>query len=221
MKVNMILTVAILIVCLALTACNMDHVNIPDFSDDAGISAERANLTIEEYSDYTKFIKIADLPENFVTYDELSHFGSFSAFICTSDSSRNDYSRYSYKFIDDNGVKFNISISPAGSGPSHRPEDLMISDTSSKGITINKSNMLHAPSDSRIVYTYGGIEYQYISGTLCWISWEDNDWYYCILTNHFSKDSQFAETTPFASLLNIANTTPVQLQTVLAPESAD
>lgn len=91
--------------------------------------SEILSLHIENYDEYEKFIYENKLPENyffydesyektwngngglpnnFVTYDEISHIGAFDSFIYLSNVISGDNSRYMYTLIDENG--YNVSI---------------------------------------------------------------------------------------------------------------
>ena len=60
-------------------------------------SGEIPTPTFGTYESYLKFIKTADVPDNFVTYEMISDFGEFKCFICAPSYG---YDEYKYGIID-------------------------------------------------------------------------------------------------------------------------
>lgn len=174
------LTIIILLcsICLTICACNMNVLDGVNSSDSTEINTnalpketvkpnegERPILTFESENEYKKFLNLAELPADFVSYDEIVAIGAFKGVVFLSDAYANDYSSYMYSLVDFEGFEITLYVD-------HSEEALSTANSVSK---VNKANMRLLSDTSSGVYVSGNIKYQYVSGELLSISWENQN----------------------------------------------
>lgn len=139
---------------------------------------EVISLTIEDYDEYENFIyenklpesysfynesyekiceKNGGLPENFVTYDKISHIGAFDSFIYLSNVISGDNSRYMYTLIDENGYNVSIKFKLNDDKPSEAENIL---------ITENINDFRNLSSEISGCVFVDDVEYTYVLGKL-------------------------------------------------------
>ena len=137
-------------------------------------SGEIPTPTFGTYESYLKFIKTADVPDNFVTYEMISDFGEFKCFICAPSYG---YDEYKYGIIDkESGVDLLMYID-------HRQE-ITIPE---KAVVISSSDVIATdmrklPNQEEGVKSFvqSGVCYTYLHGKLLSVAWVDNEIRYTI-----------------------------------------
>ena len=195
-------TVLILIVCVILMTCACAHnpqSDVTDPSQAESLFVDRPGLAIYNYGEYLSFLESTDLPNDFVEFDSLNGFGSFSGFVDLSSSPNPftpyDYDHYMYTFIDENGYDYAIYV---------RREANYIPKEDINQEDINLADMRTLSSEQCGIYTMNGFKYNYVNGQLISIRWHHEGMYYClsIYSSDF-VDYPIDTLTPFAKLVNI------------------
>ncbi len=169
----------------------VDHVLQPPGSITETLHFETPSLTFTNQTAYESFATGADLPENFVFYDQIAPLGSFASCMFLSDVSKKDYTSYMYTVVEESGRSLVIQIDQNG-------RTLNATDTISES-NINPENMRSLRQNQSGTYTYHGIQYRYTSGDLVSIAWEKNGTVFTISHIH----SYGYHSTKFAMLLNL------------------
>ena len=165
-----------------------------DLGINEGLTGEAPLLTLETYDEYLNFIGNAELPAEFVAYEDISNLGEFKSFVCLSESRINDYSSCMYTLFDESQSEFVLYV------------DIDSKETipsASTVTTINGSNMrsLVNSTDSGS-FVVSGIEYKYVGGKLLTISWfKDNVRY--TLFDSLGDYPENTTTTAVAKLLDL------------------
>lgn len=230
MKKKMVIIFLLCSICLAICACNMkasDEVNKNDSTEQQIATSsvgdnqhdskphytseqqneiiksqegERPLLTFESQNEYTKFLNLNKMPDDFVSYNKINNIGTFKSLVFTSDAYNNDYSSYMYTLIDSIGFEITLYVD-------HNEGVLSKLDSISN---LNGKDM-RLLSDTRSgVYISNGLKYQYVSGQLLSISWEFQDINYSLCSSEPSLLSNYplTESTFVGKMIN--NETAVQ-----------
>lgn len=158
------------------------------------LAGERPLLTLDTYDEYLDFIGSAELPAEFVMYEEISHLGEFKSFVCLSESRINDFSSCMYTLFDESQSEFVLYVD-IGSQEAIPSESTVTA--------VNGSNMrsLVNSTDSGS-FVVSGMEYKYLGGKLHTISWfKDNVRY--TLFNSLGDYPENTTTTAVAKLLDL------------------
>ncbi len=132
--------------------------NEPASSD---VYGDKASLRFDAYEDYLKFVRSADLPDNFVKYETFSQFGEFESLVCAPSYG---YDRYNYSIIDkDTGLQLTMYID-------HR-ESITLDSQSQPASKVNENDMRRIPKDGGRVFTQSSVQYKYVNGSLNSINW--------------------------------------------------
>ena len=186
MKKTLLIIVATIVLAVLLTGCQKQSLPIVNDSstndktiNTQGTTAQETEInsciglfSIYSYSDDTKFINTTELPEHFVTYEEISEFGEFKGFVRLCHEYQN-YSKLFYTFIDENGTEYSMYISyiPLAEESTVTTEKALISADK-----IHSSDMRTASVTEAGRYLHNGIEYYYYpSGLLGNIKWRCGD----------------------------------------------
>lgn len=161
---------------------------------------EEYQLSFYSYDEYVKFTQTADLPEYFVSFEDISEFGEFSGFVCLSKSEHGDYSSLFYTFVDETGTESSMYVD-------YIPKGSLTNEETAKPILgtaiINASDMRTANVTESSKYLYNGIEYSYYSsGKLHSITWCCGDIEYKLHEN-LSKYPTTDKATAISKLLNL------------------
>jgi hypothetical protein len=152
-------------------------------------SGEIRTPTFETYESYLKFIKTADVPDNFVTYEMISSFGEFRSFICAPSYG---YDEYKYGIIDkESGVELLVYIDDGCEITI--PEKAVV--ISSSDVIANDMRKLPNQEEGIKCFVQSGVQYTYYGGKLSSVEWIDNGIRYTIFDNDFyicSLDSSSA-----------------------------
>lgn len=164
--------------------------------DNNGLTGEVPLLTLETYDDYIKFIGKAELPAEFVMYEEISHLGEFKSFVCLSESRINDFSSCMYNLFDESQSQFFLYVD-IGLQESIPPVSTVTA--------VNGSNMrsLVNSTDSGS-FIVSGMEYKYVGGKLLSIAWfKDNVRYTLSGVSMLGDYPENTTTTAVAKLLDL------------------
>ena len=160
------------------------------------LAGERPLLTLDTYDEYLDFIGSAELPAEFVEYEDISYLGEFQSFICLSEARVNDFSSCMYTLFDESQSEFLLYVD-IGSQEAI-PSESTVTD-------INGSNMrsLVNSTDSGS-FIVSGMEYKYVGGKLLSISWFKDNVRYTLSGDSMLGDyPENATTTAVAKLMNI------------------
>ena len=160
------------------------------------------------YSEYKEFLKSADLPEDFVFYSDLSHFGELDRF---SYIPFFDFDAYHYFVTDKKGYDFFIEVERKYEIPEYIDKYPLL-DASQ----INPSDMRTLPSGDNGRYVIANMTYWYRSGRLTTIRWHQDGMHFALglSESHFAEYPLDANTT-IAKLLRIQNRSADELSAIL------
>ena len=170
------------------------NANTPGSND--VLTGERPLLTLDTYDEYLDFIGNAELPAEFVLYEDISYLGEFQSFICLSEARVNDFSSCMYNLFDENQSQFVLYVD-IGSQETVPPVSTVTA--------VNKSNMrsLVNSTDSGS-FIVSGMEYKYVGGKLLSISWFKDKVRYTLSGDSMLGDyPESTTTTTVAKLMNI------------------
>ena len=122
-------------------------------STDTFVSPNRLFFT--DIESYNKYVSETELPDSFVTAEELACFGTFVGFCSVSDFYNEDYSYYHYSFIDPNGVDLMIVIK-------NTPYDDSI-ELNALTVSSNMTDMRNLNKAQSGIITHNNISYLYSS----------------------------------------------------------
>ena len=170
-----------------------------------GVTVTRPNITIESYSEYKKFIRSANIPEDFIYYEDIEVLGKFESFVCEIYSGK--YSEY-YSLHDDNLGEFFLYIEKE---PFHETEH-----TKNVITDVNSSDMRFLDEEISGTYEYENIKFVFLLGKLHSIRWKSGEWYYTI-----SSIDDLKEDTSKANISKLFNleTAPDLIASVAKPEA--
>lgn len=134
--------------------------------------------TFERYSDYEKFLKTAELPENFVKYEDIAHFGKFEGYVCLSDVRGGDYSQGFFNLKDSAGEYLGLYVYTMP----REKEKVNIIDT------VDSDDLRRVSSGVSGVYTFLDIDYRYVSGELLSMTWVKNGVEYVLIGDSMLSD---------------------------------
>jgi hypothetical protein len=169
-----------------------------------GVTVDRPNITIESYSEYKKFIRSANIPEDFIYYEDIEVLGEFESFVCEIYSGK--YSEY-YSLHDDNLGEFYLYI---------EKEPFQETEHTKSVITdVDKFDMRFLDAETSGTYQYKNIRYVFLVGKLHSIKWKSGEWYYTI-----SSIDDLKEDTSKANISKLFNleTAPDLIASVAKPE---
>ncbi len=160
------------------------------------------------YDEYKEFLKSADLPDDFVSYSDLSHFGELDWF---SYVPYFHFDAYHYHIIDKQGYEFFINVERKYETPEYIDKYPLL-DASQ----INPSDMRSLPSGEKGRYIIGNMTYWYLSGKLNAIRWHQDGMYFelSVCDPGFAEYPLDANTT-IAKLLRIQNKSADELTAIL------
>lgn len=147
-------------------------------------------VNIHNYSEYLAFLDSAILPNDFVIYEDISHFGNYVNFFSFWPVQSFDAEgTYNYILKENTGYELFLTVK----------RDPFEYDGIYPIITdINHSDMRYVQSVEYGVYIRAGIIYQYNQGAIRYLKWEQNDIYYVLEVRDHPLDS-----TVVGQLLNI------------------
>ncbi len=179
--------------------------SVPANENIEDVHVDEYQLSIFSYDEYVKFTKTADLPEYFVTYEDISQFGEFSGFVCLSKSEMGDYSSLFYSFVDETGADLCMYVDyiPKGNTLVGKFEMQIIKETN-----INALDMRTASVSESSAYSHNGIEYLYFpSGKLHSIVWRRGDIEYIV--HHDLSTYPTDKSTAISKLLKLESASQV------------
>lgn len=166
------------------------------YNDDDLIIDGPPLLTMSSYEEYVSFIKSTKstnvLPDDFVSFENLSRFGKLRSLVFISD--KDDYSWYLYSLVDEYGYDIGIYVD-------HKNRERFARDAISEK-DIN-------PYDKRTTtalygkYNENGIDYSYHKGILYSIDWEINNIQFTLCVGKEIKDYPIDSDTAMSKMLNV------------------
>ena len=118
---------------------------------------------------YQSFIQTDKrLPDNFITYAQISSFGDFRYFVCEGP----DFSAYSYVLIAENGLEFTLSINHTEPNRGNQLPEIRADIIGETMETLTK--------EERGIIVKSGIRYWYVIGKLINMEWEIDGVYFQI-----------------------------------------
>lgn len=205
------LTVLLLVFAVLISACG-SSADAPETTGSEIIqpNVERPLFTISSYDEYLEFLESTDLPDDFVTYDSIAHWGSFNFFVFLSWydwEGLYPYSTYVYNIIDCNGVTLCVEISHNTDNDSQNPENIIT--------TVNPADMRRLSTDDTGIYEISGIKYDYFLGDLFAILWRENGVNYSVGLATLLRDHPDDFSSRLGQLLNIEGKTGEDLWSLL------
>ena len=152
--------------------------------------------TLEEYKAY--FLKRGGYPENFISYEMLSPFGTFISFQSQSyDKENPDYSYCRYEILDASGLEIAVTIEPK-----ELPRNIWAWKCSSAEETMMETDMRRNYTAKKVSNVMlGNFQYHYSVGKLRRISWVENGKEFDISAD-FTEYSRDLTDTLIGKLLN-------------------
>ena len=149
-------------------------------------------LTIESVPEYTQLLNSGKLPADFVAYDKIDAIGAFESFIVLSDAYNSDYSSCMYGLVDSEGVRITLYIDSSDKTPS----------TADSVLSVNKANMRLLSGTGSGIYVSDDVKYQYVSGKLLSVSWENQGMIYTLCGTPMLSDYPHTASTFVGKMLN-------------------
>lgn len=170
-----LLFILVFLMCFFSVGCNRGS---SDSDDTLLQNGEIPLATFEKYGDYKKFLEDADLPENFVAYDDIAHFGEFESFVCLSDAREGDYSQSFYNLKDDSGQSLGLYVYT-------KPRETENADIIDN---VDSDDLRHISGGASGVYTLFDVDYRYVSGELLSMTWVKNGVEYVLIGDSMLSD---------------------------------
>ena len=144
-------------------------------------------LTIQSIHEYKKFVSENDLPDHFITYEQLSCFGDFEHLVfleATNDPAHLKYERYDYTFsnslFESRDERISLTLYyHTDSKYAQRKGDANV-DPGEIIPSFPGTDMRTIPDEQSGVYITDGVEYHYTKGRLRSIEWSDDDYVYVL-----------------------------------------
>lgn len=158
------LLVTVALMCIAFIGCGADSL-LPDNTDvTLPGNIDVPLTTFENYKDYKNFLRTSELPDDFVIYDDIAHFGEFEGFVVLSDVQNDDYSQVIYNLKDSAGQSLGLYIFTTAR---EHENDTVIDK-------VDSDDLRRISSGAGGVYTLLGVDYRYVSGELLSMTWVKN-----------------------------------------------
>lgn len=164
MKKLILVLLSIFVFC-TLAACQASNISanagttnsteIAQHTDSTDTFVSPNRLFFNDIESYNKYVSETELPDSFVTAEELACFGTFDGFCSVSDFYNEDYSYYHYSFIDPNGVDLMIVIK-------NTPYDDSI-ELNALTVSSNMTDMRNLNKAQSGIITHNNISYLYSS----------------------------------------------------------
>lgn len=149
--------------CL-LCAC---EASTTDITQNPDMLSSHGKLTVYEEEDYKQFVRTRDLPDTFITYDQIKELGSF-VYLKTTDVMSGYYNEYF--LVDTTGCRASlVMLYPGTSCPEHTGCN---NDTVS--VPPGHTDMRTIPQEGHGAYTVDGLTYLYMYDDLASIHWIHN-----------------------------------------------
>ena len=138
-------------------------------------------LVVKTIDEYNEFIKSEQLPDNFVTYENIKQIGEFKNLTVRSYYYFGDFSAYHYELIDPSGyeVFFNITT-----------DDEEYKDYPNTS-DVNPQNMreLNKQASGTLKYDHNKLKYSYFNGKLRTIQWRSQGVQYVLSVSDYPDTS--------------------------------
>lgn len=196
--------ITLILACGLLAGC-MAHKTTDAASDNHRKPAP--GISLHNYNEYLEFIENTELPQDFLYYESIRHFGTFEFLYCELGCSDRLY--YDYRMTDDAGFTASYIINDTN--------DIDLSNTTILSDTeVNLSDMRRIENDDGpCTYIAYGIHYRYSFGCLMSIQWYRNG-VYCVLqcSPQYISDHPL-DSTAIGQLLNIEGKSESELLSLI------
>lgn len=192
MKRLLLFTMALLM-CFVAFGCGKNG-NASVSGDAEMPNGEIPLTTFERYSDYEKFLKTAELPENFVKYEDIAHLGKFEGYVCLSDAHGGDYSQGFFNLKDGTGESLGLYVYTIP----REKEKVNVIDN------VDSDDLRRISSGESGVYTLFDADYRYVSGELLSITWVRGGVEYVLIGDSMLSDYPLTSSTVVGKMLDKA-----------------
>lgn len=204
--------VALFLVCIFLIGCTPAA---PGTVDENPREAPQGKVC-NSYDSYLKYVQEAPLPQDFVYYDSIRHFGNFDGFYGDLELHpayvELGYTKnaYYYYFMDDS-AGFKTMFTAQEGKPINPYNAVVLTDSD-----ITPSDMRYVETEHDLcVYIIHGIHYFYGIGELMHIQWLENDTLYSISQADGYLCEHPLDDTGVGQLLNIKGKSETELRTLI------
>ncbi len=206
----------LLCIILCLSSCNKEEPNVGiETSPEATSKSSEENTTlkpqkhdlvisqktVEAYEDYQALLDSADLPDKFVSYEQIRMFGDFRSVWFQTKNSQVDYKICAYRLTDETGFEYSLSVYLQ-----NNLEGIVASNPTCV-VNINENDMRRLNTEESGHYDYNNLVYVYHLGLLKSINWEIDGVTYR-LTGSLS-DYPNVTSTPLGKLIDLKNASTV------------
>lgn len=135
-----------------------------------------SGISIFSYSEYCKFLKNTELPDSFVTYEQIKELGEFEGIVfLPKDTHVSDtFNRYMYSLVDENGVELSLYV--------YQNEVILPDDASV--VSSDTSDLRNLKTPTSGIRQIGDIYYRYdLGGSLVSIMWITNQTKFSLSAN--------------------------------------
>jgi hypothetical protein len=139
---------------------------------------EYAQLYYYDYAEYLHFLDTAKLPEDFVSYEEISMLGKFDGFVCLDGTKVEKGSSLFYSFKTDNGWECNVYVY-------HEERESLLSPLLEE--VLNKEDLRTLREERKGYFMIDGMTYGYTKGKLISVKWEDEGIIFVLYSSYLSE----------------------------------
>lgn len=139
---------------------------------------EHAQLYYYDYAEYLHFLDTAKLPEDFVSYEEISMLGEFDGFVCLDGTKVEKGSSLFYSFKTDDGWECNVYVY-------HEERENLLSPLLEE--VLNKEDLRTLREERKGYFMIDGMTYGYTKGKLNSVKWEDEGIIFVLYSSYLSK----------------------------------
>ena len=154
--------------------------------------------------EYNEFVDHADLPEDFVHYENLTHLGEFRSLIIFSQKidkyTAKDYSNYMYSFVDEKGTVLYLNV-----GPQNKEVFKLVETVESKywGDMQTGDPTMYKQA---VTIDRNGVSYLYTRNKLYIIAWETNGILFMLDTSSWFDQGFYPEDGPLTFVQELLHT---------------
>ena len=139
---------------------------------------EHAQLHYYDYAEYLHFLDTAKLPEDFVSYEEISMLGKFDGFVCLDGTKVEKGSSLFYSFKTDNSWECSVYVY-------HEERESLLSPLLEE--VLNKEDLRTLREERKGYFIIDGMTYGYTKGKLISVKWEDEGIIFVLYSSYLSE----------------------------------
>lgn len=159
-----------------------------------------------DYAEYLHFLDTAKLPEDFVSYEEISMLGEFDGFVCLDGTKVEKGSSLFYSFKTDDGWECNVYVY-------HEERESLLSPLLEE--VLNKEDLRTLREERKGYFMIDGMTYGYAKGKLISVKWEDEGIIFVLYSSYLSE---CPESHPVFGLFS-ADTAKATAESVYTPKN--